>query len=277
MLELPEIETLRRELDREVMGKRVKTVEVPGRTAVTRIPKKQFISRLEGVKLTSGSRKGVLLVQKLDSGELMVIDLRKGGQLRRATAKEPVVKGTQVVITFTQGGQLRMLDDTGGLDVWVTTPDELPVDVPELAHIGLDPLDDPTAWTTFGRLLLERATKLKAILTDPTAVAGIGAVYSDEILHGAGLRHDRISNELSSQEMRRLYRALVETLHEAAKHRGSTLSDGLYTDLAGKPGGFQDELKVYERDGQACKRCRSVVTKAKFAGKPVYFCPDCQV
>ena len=98
-----------------------------------------------------------------------------------------------------------------------------------------------------------------------------------KVLHGAGLRHDRQSDELTSQEMRRLYRALVETLHEAAKHRGSTLADGLYTDLAGKPGGYQAELKVYERDGQACKRCRSVVTKAKFAGKPVYFCPDCQV
>ena len=277
MLELPEIETLRREIDREVVGKRVKTVEVPGRTAVTRIPKKQFISRLEGVKITSGSRKGVLLVQKLDSGELLVIDLRAGGQLRRATAKEPVAKGTQIVITFTQGGQLRMLDDKGGLDVWVTTADEIVNDVPELDHLGLDPLDEPISWTVFGQLLLKRRGKLKTILTDPTAVAGIGAVYSDEILHGAGLRYDRVSDELSSQEMRRLYRALVETLHEAAKHRGSTLADGAYADLAGKPGGFQGELKVYERDGQACKRCRSVVAKAKFSGKPVYFCPDCQV
>ena len=278
MLELPEIETLRRELDREVMGKRIKTVEVPGKSAVSRLPKKQFISRLEGVKLTSGGRRGVLLVQKLDSAELMVIDLRQGGQLRRATAKEPVTKDTQVVITFTQGGQLRMLDkDKGGLDVWVTTPEELLVEVPELNELGLDPLDEPISWTTFGHLLLERRAKLKTILTDPSAVAGIGAVYSDEILHGAGLRHDRVSDGLSSQEMRRLYRALVETLHEAAKHRGSTLADGAYADLSGKPGGFQSELKVFERDGQACKRCRGVVAKAKFAGKPVYFCPDCQV
>ena len=277
MLELPEIETLRRELDREVIGKRIKTVEVPGKTAVTRIPKKAYISRLEGVKLTSGSRRGLLLVQKLDSGELLVIDLRAGGQLRRATHKDPVAKNTQVIITFTQGGQLRMLDDTGEFDTWVTTADELPVEVPELTNLGLDPLDEPISWTTFGQLLLQRRAKLKAILTDPTAVAGVGAVYSDEILHGAGLRHDRQSDELSSQEMRRLYRALVETLHEAAKHRGSTLADGLYADLSGKPGGYQIELKVYERDGQACKRCRSVVTKAKFAGKPVFFCPDCQV
>ena len=157
--------------------------------------------------------------------------------------------------------------------MWVATPEELLEQVPELTSLGLDPVDEPISWTTFGRLLLERATKLKLILTDPTAVAGIGPVYSDEILHGAGLRHDRESHELSSQEMRRLYRAVVETLHEAAKRRGSTLADGLYTDLSGKPGDYQVELKVYERDGQACNRCRGIVAKTKLSGKLVVLLP----
>jgi formamidopyrimidine-DNA glycosylase len=277
MPELPEVETIRRELDREVVGKRVKSVDVPGRGAVTRLPKKQFVGRLEGAKVSGGERRGLLLTQKLDTGDLLVIDLRTGGRLRRAAAKDAVEKGTQVVVTFTQGGQLRMVDGSGGLDVWVATPEELLEQVPELSSLGLDPLDEPISWTTFGRLLLERATKLKLILTDPTAVTGIGPVYSDEILHGAGLRHDRESHELSSQEMRRLYRSLVETLHEAAKRRGSTLADGLYSDLSGKPGDYQVELKVYERDGQACKRCRGVVAKTKLAGKVVYYCPECQV
>lgn len=277
MPELPEVETLRRDLDREVVGKKIKTAEVVGRAGVTRLPKKQFISRLEGTKVTGGERRGLMLTLKLDSGDLLVFDLHEGGQLLRTSAREPVVKGTRVVLTFTQGGQLRAIDAGGGLDVWVTTPDELLTDAPALAELGLDPLDEPISWTTFGQLLLRRRAKLKAILTDPTAVAGLGPVYSDEILHAAGLRHDRVSDGLSSQEMRRLYRALVETLHEAAKHRGSTLADGNYHDLAGKPGDYQGELKVYERDGLACKRCRAVVTKARVAGRTIYFCPECQV
>lgn len=277
MPELPEVETLRRDLDREVVGKRIKTVEVTGRSAVSRLPKKQLTARLEGAKVTGGERRGLLLTLKLDTGELLIIDIRKGGQLRRTTVREAVVKGTQVVITFTQGGQLRLIDDTSGMDVWVTTPEALMEEVPELGELGLDPLDEPISWTTFGRLLLRRRAKLRAILVDPTAVTGIGPVYSDEILHAAGLRHDRTSEGLSSQEMRRLYRALVETLHDAAKHRGTTLSDGRYTDLAGRLGDYQSELKVYERDGQACKRCRAVVTKAKVSGKTTYFCPACQV
>jgi formamidopyrimidine-DNA glycosylase len=275
--ELPEVETLRRDIDREVVGKKIKSVEVPGRTAVKRQPKKQFAARLEGAKVTGGARRGLLLTLKLDTGELLVLDVRNGGRLRRMSAREAVVKGTQVIITFTQGGQLRLLDGAGALDAWVTTPEELLDDAPELSELGLDPLEEPISWTTFGHLLLARRAKLKAVLTDPSAVSGIGPVYSDEILHAAGLRHDRLSDGLTSQEMRRLYRALVETLHEAAKHRGSTLADGVYGDLAGRPGDYQSELKVYERDGQACKRCRDTVTKARLGGKFIYYCPACQV
>ncbi len=278
MPELPEVETLRRDLDREVVGKKIKTVEVPGRTAVKRQPKKQFVARLEGAKVTGGARRGLLLTLKLDTGELLVLDVHDGGRLRRTSQREEIAKGTQVVITFTQGGQLRLLDGAGGLDAWVTTPEELLEEVPELAHLGLDPLEEPISWTTFGHLLLARRAKLKTVLTDPSAVSGIGPVYSDEILHAAGLRHDRLSDGLTSQEMRRLYRALVETLHEAAKHRGSTLADGVYGDLAGRPGDHQGELKVYERDGEACKRCRATVIKTRVGGgKVTYYCPACQV
>ena len=98
-----------------------------------RLPKKQFVGRLEGAKVAGGERRGLLLTQKLDTGDLLVIDLRTGGRLRRAAAKDAVEKGTQVVVTFTQGGQLRMVDGSGGLDVWVATPEELLEQVPELS------------------------------------------------------------------------------------------------------------------------------------------------
>lgn len=276
MPELPEVETLRRDLEREVSGKRVKTVDVPGRTAVTRQTKKQLASRLEGTKLGSVARRGLMLAVKLDSGELLVIDLGGTGRMRKASAREAMAKDTQVAVSFTQGGQLRLLDDGGEMDVWVATPEELLEGVPILGELGLDPFDEPISWTTFAHLLLRRRMKLRQVLGDPTAVVGIGPVYTDEILHGAGLRHERMSNELSSQEMRRLYRSLVETLHEAAKHRGTTLADGRYTDLAGKRGDHGSELQVYERDGKACYRCRGVVAKARIGGRQVYFCPSCQ-
>jgi len=277
MPELPEMETLRRDLDREVGGKRVKTVEAPGRTALKRTPKKQIVERLDGVKISGAERRGLLLTLKLDSGDLLVLDLRNGGNLRKTTPKEEVAKGTQLVLTFTQGGQLRAVDESGTMQVWVSTPDELLEEEPILTHLGLDPVVEPISWTTFGQLLVSRAQPLKAFLTDPTAVVGIGAVYSDEILWQSGLRHDRESNRLTSQEMRRLYRSVVETLHDGAKHRGTTLSADGYHDLAGKAGAFQELLQVYERAGEACNRCRGTISKVRYGKTSVFMCTDCQV
>ena len=277
MPELPEVETIRRGLEREVVGKRIKTVEVHGTRTVRRQTKKQLISRLEGVKITGVDRRGKYLVLKLDSAELLVIHLRMSGQLLRATPKDPVIKHTHVVISFTQGGQLRFVDPRTFGEVFVTVKDELTSAIPELADLGMDPLDEPISWVTFGQRLLARTTKLKQLLMDQSFIAGIGNIYSDEILWEAGLRHDRTPQTLSSMEVRRLYRAVVEVLHEAVKHRGSTLGDQQYVDLHGKPGEYQTMHQVYDREGQACRRCRAVITKAKVAGRSSYFCPACQV
>jgi len=279
MAEQPELETLRRDLDRDIGGKRIKTVEVPGSGAIPRhTNKKQFVSLLEGTKVTGVVRRDLYLVTKLDSGDALVINIQNGGQLRRQAAKEEVDKRTKVSITFTQGGQLRALDDTGNLELFVVPFDQLNEALPELAELGFDILDEPVSWTAFGeRMLRHRDVKLRTLLLNRTVIAGIGPVYADEILHSSGLRPDREVSSLSTQEIRRFYRAVVETLHEAAKHRGVTTSDGQYADLAGKPGGWTDELQVFERDGKACRRCRSVVSKVRMSGKTVYLCEDCQV
>jgi formamidopyrimidine-DNA glycosylase len=279
MAELPELETLRRDLDRDIGGKRIKTVEVPGSGVIPRhTNKKQFTSLLEGTKVASIVRRDLYLIAKLDSGDALVMDIQNGGQLRRCAAKDAVDKRTKVVITFTQGGQLRVLDDTGNVELFVTPFDQLAEALPELGDLGVDILDEPVSWTVFGeRMLRHRDVKLRALLLNRSVIAGIGPVYADEILHQSGLRPDREVSSLSTQEIRRFYRAVVETLHEAAKHRGVTTSDGQYADLAGKPGGWAAELQVFERDGKACRRCRGVVSKVRMGGKPVYLCEACQV
>ena len=118
----------------------------------------------------------------------------------------------------------------------MATPDEITAEIPELSELGVDPVETPMSWIDFGHLLRRKKMKLKAFLTDQTIMAGIGNIYTDEILFDAGLRYDRVTDTLSTQEIRRLYRALVETLHEAIKYGGSTLGDGQYVDLYGKPG-----------------------------------------
>jgi formamidopyrimidine-DNA glycosylase len=277
MAELPELETVRRELEKEAVGKRFKAPEVTGTKVARHNGKKDFQARLEGAKIKSVDRRGRHLVGNLDNGELLVLDLGDGARLEKVAPKSTPPKGTAVVFSFTQGGQIRLVDTSGTAQAFVVASDALADEVPAIASGGLDPVADAVSWTSFARVILARSTKLKALLMDPEVVAAIGPIYSDEILWEAGLRHDRISNELSSQEIRRLFRALVETLHEAVKHRGTTVDDFPFVDLYGKSGDYQEELKVYGREGEPCRRCRAPIAKARFANRPLYFCEACQV
>jgi formamidopyrimidine-DNA glycosylase len=278
MPELPEVEVVRRDLDREIVGKRIKGVEVDAMRSVRRHHnRKQFITRLEGKKILGVERRGKYLLARLEGGDVLVIHLGMSGQLLRAkSARETRPKHTHVVITFTQGGQLRFVDPRTFGEMFVTESDALNK-VSELNHLGLDPLETAMSWEHFGQLISQRHAKLKPLLMDQKFLAGIGNVYSDEILWGAGLRWDRMSDSLSSQEIRRLYRSMVETLQDAVKYRGSSLADEQYVDLFGRPGDFQLHHNVYARDGEYCRRCRHLIRRERYGGRSTFYCEACQV
>lgn len=280
MPELPEVETIRRDLEKEIVSKRIKSVEVTGKRSVRRHDKPaDFVSRLEGRKVQSVKRCGKYLLVGLDvDGDVLVVHLGMSGQLLRVkSAKDPVVKHTHVVITFTQAGQIRFVDPRTFGEMFVTRADDIEKAVPELAHLGFDPVDEVMSWARFGALLAQRHTQLKTLLMDQKFVAGIGNIYSDEILFAAGLRYDRMSDSLSAQEVRRLYRGMVETLSEAIKHRGSSLADEQYRDLFGETGDFQGQHQVYDREGEACRRCRHPIVRMKVNGRSSFMCETCQV
>jgi formamidopyrimidine-DNA glycosylase len=273
MRELPEIEVLRRDLEREIVSKKVKSVEAKSMTALGRYNnRKAFTSQLEGAKVVSVTRRGLHLLIGLDEDRVLVVALGDGGLIRKTGGKEPGLEAPEITIAFTQHGGFQFGDESGTGEMFVSATDALSTALPALDKLGVDPVDEPMAWTTFAELVLRRATKMKTLLTDPTVLAGIGDVYADEILFHAGLRHDRVSNTLSSQEVRRLYRAVVETLHEAVKYRGTTLPTLPFSDLTGKPGDFQEHLAVYGRDGQLSPRSRAPIQKVKFEGRWTYFC-----
>jgi len=278
MPELPEVETIRRELEKDVVGRKIKSVETVGRKSIKRQTPAEFKKGLEGVKITGVSRRGKYLLVALDSGQVLIIHLGMSGQLRRAVPKDAVAKHTHVTITFTQGGQLRFTDPRTFGEMFLATPDEIGSQIEELSTLGVDPVEAPMSWVDFGHLLRSRNTTLKTFLTDQSMIAGIGNIYADEILFDSGLRYDRETGSLTTQEIRRLYRSVVEILHEAIKYGGSTLSDGQYVDLFGKPGDFQSHHQVYDREKQPCRRCRrNDIVKVKVSGRSTYYCEVCQV
>lgn len=281
MIALPEIETIRRDLDRELSGLRIKSVEVMAAGYAKRSGGvKKFVGRLEKMKITSVRRRGLFLIIGLDSEDVVVAHLGSGGQLRRHANRDEVEPNTMVSITFTKSGQLRLVDGTGDAELFLVNAEKLVEEVPELDGLGIDPLDQPVPWRMFGQMLLAQDAKLKAVLTDDRVVVGLGELYSDEILFAAGLRYDRLPNSLGPQEVRRLHRAMVETLHDAAKHRGATLEDGLYVDVHGEPGGYEDYLNVFKQAGQKgrpCPRCHRPIQKYRFRRRWTYYCEQCQI
>ncbi len=299
MPELPEVETLRLDLAKEVVGRKIKAVSVANGRSVRRHPSaKHFRALLEGHSIKSVGRLGKYLLVALDNGSTLVVHLGMSGQLLRVkSAKEPKPKHTHVVITFTQGGELRYVDPRtfGEMFVSLGATGEKPASsssvngappaatvpirqaVPELSHLGFDPVEDVMSWERFALMLRSRHGAIKALLMDQQFAAGIGNLYSDEILFASGLRYDRLSDSLSATEARRLYRAMVETLAEAIKHRGSSLADEQYRDLFGEIGDYQGQHQVYDREGQPCRRCRNPIVRVRTGGRSTFYCEHCQV
>ncbi|WP_419917796.1 Fpg/Nei family DNA glycosylase [Candidatus Poriferisocius sp.] len=281
MIALPEIETIRRDLDRELSGLRVKSVKVmDDRSMRQSVGARTFADRLDRAKFTGVSRRGLYLIMGLEGEDVVVAHLGRGGRLRRHANKDEIEPDTMVVITFTMKGQLRLVDSTGEAELFLASAENLVEEVPELDGLGIDPLNQPVAWKVFGEMLLAQKAKLKAVLTDDRVVVGLGEVYSDEILFSAGLRYDRLTTSLGPQEVRRLHRAMVETLHDAAKHRGSTLEDGLYVDVHGQPGGYGEHLNVFKqagRNGRPCPRCHRAIQKYRFRRRWTFYCEQCQI
>jgi formamidopyrimidine-DNA glycosylase len=279
-VELPEVEVMRRDLEKDVVGRKVTETDVrPSKNAMRVIrrhgKRKEFSDRLLGRKFTKAERRGKYVLLHMDNGDVLVTHFGMSGQFVRGNKRVPLPPHTHVVITFQQGGDLRFVDPRTFGELFVSTADELGK-VKELQHIAIDPLDHVFTWNAFGAALAQRATKMKQLLMDQKFVSGLGNIYSDEVLFAAGLRYDRMSDSLSSQEVRRLYRAMQEVLQEAIRFRGTTLDDEAYVDLFGKPGEFQGELKVYGRAGLPCRRCRTPIQAVKISGRNSYFCPQCQ-
>jgi formamidopyrimidine-DNA glycosylase len=271
-LELPEIETLRRDLERETAGKRIKSAEAlvakpfPGLRN-----RKDFGKNLVGAKVVNAERRGLQLLLRLDNDHTVVIELGELGRLERAASKDKPADDIAGIITFTQGGDLRFADTKAASSLQVLDNDAYDEQAAG-EELGLDLLETPLSWVDFGRMLLTHQVPLKLLLTDPSVFIGIGDIYSNEILFDAGLRHDRVASELSTQEIRRLYRSVVGILHDAIKYRGTSLEDRPFADLTGTPGDYAEHLAVYGKAGELSPRSREPIKKTSFKNQVVFYC-----
>lgn len=279
MPELPEVETVRRGLEQRFIGRLIERVEVGRERTVRRTSRLAVIDGLTGVTALAAQRRGKYLICPLDSGDALMIHLRMSGRVLIEPAATPRPAHTHVVLHLAgaEREELRFVDPRTFGEVVVYAPDNAAVEMPELGRLGVDPITDGLSRAQLAGIVRSRSRQLKALLLDQGVIAGIGNIYADEIMHAARLRHDRLSNSLSSIEITRLHRAMLETLHAAIEAGGSTLRDTQYVDISGAGGWFQVSHRVYDREGQPCVTCRrAIIRKVVAAGRSTSFCPRCQ-
>ncbi len=277
MPELPEVETVRRGLQRSAVGRHVDRVEVGRERTVRRTSRRAVIDGLTDTTITGANRRGKYLLLPLDSGDEVMIHLRMSGQVLIASGRSPRPLHTHVVMHLDDGNELWFVDPRTFGEVVVFDPTNVEVEVPELARLGPDPISEGLSLRQLRSVLRSRHRLLKPLLLDQHAIAGIGNIYADEILHAARLRPDRMSDELSTVSERRLHGAIHEILAGAIAAGGSTLGDAQYVDLLGAGGSYQDVHAVYGRAGERCRTCNvGWIRHTVSAQRSTHFCPRCQ-
>jgi formamidopyrimidine-DNA glycosylase len=294
--ELPEVETVRRDLQAELTGRWITAASPTGVRTFRRYPDvSDVVGRTVGRRLVTVDRRGKYLALRLDSGDAIVVHLRMSGQLLVVAPPAPLVRHTHAVFAFSaalesaalesaaapvqpehpnrigEAVELRFVDPRTFGEVFVTTGD-----LPELAELGVEPLDPDLDPAGLHRLVRPRHVGLKALLLDQRVVVGIGNIYADEILWRARIRPTRTGDTLTKPQAARLHDSIVTTLGEAIAHRGSSLADEQYRDLYGAVGDYQRFHNAHGREGQPCPRCGSAIRRVRVAGRSTYFCPRCQ-
>jgi formamidopyrimidine-DNA glycosylase len=271
--ELPEVETVARDLRTAIVGRRVVSVDVL-HGGVIRFPLPEALAAgLAGARFESVDRIGKFILCPLDSGDELVVHLGMTGHLLVSDPHTAVVKHTHIRALLDDGRELRYDDARRFGRVLLGTRDTLRA-ARVLPPLGVDPL---TADFTAAHLdsVLRRTTRmLKAALLDQGGVAGLGNIYVDEVCHLAGVRPTRRCHRLSRAERRAIHDAIPVILHKAIANRGSSIDD--YRDVWNAQGSMQEKLQVYGRGGQPCLRCGTVLARTVIGGRTTVYCPGCQ-
>ncbi|MGI9053746.1 MAG: bifunctional DNA-formamidopyrimidine glycosylase/DNA-(apurinic or apyrimidinic site) lyase [Ilumatobacteraceae bacterium] len=277
MPELPEVETVRRGLALRVVGRKITRVEIGRLRTVRRTSAQQVIDGLTGATFLAATRRGKYLLCPLDTGDTVMFHLRMTGQLLLADVDAHRPPHTHVALTLEPAEQLLFVDPRTFGEVVVFDPDDVDVELPELARLGVDPLADGLDVPTLRSLLAGRRTGLKALLLDQHVIAGVGNIYADEILHAARLHPARSAASLRRPEIIRLHDQLHRVLLAAVGAGGSTLGDNQYVDLMGSGGSYQDDHLVYGRAGERCRTCgRGTIRRIVINSRSTHYCNWCQ-
>ncbi len=273
MPELPEVETVARDLRDAVVGRRVVRVEVRHPGVIRFPPPEAFAAGLTGARFDAVDRIGKFILCPLDTGDELVVHLGMTGHLLVCSPAEALAAHTHVRALLDDGRELRYDDARRFGRLLLGSRDALRA-ARVLPALGVDPLTAEFTPAHLDRVLRHTTRMLKAALLDQGGVAGLGNIYVDEVCFLAGVRPTRRCHRLTRRERQAIYEAIPVILHTAIAARGSSIDD--YRDVWNARGSMQELLQVYGRGGQPCFRCGTVLARTVVGGRTTVYCPRCQ-
>jgi formamidopyrimidine-DNA glycosylase len=271
MPELPEVETIRRQIEPAIVGRAIESAEVLDERWTRPIDPREVERALVGRRIEAVERRGKYLLLRLDADRTLAMHLRMTGNLLLA---EPDAKpahlrasivlddGTRLLFTDARRFGQAVVLEGDGLDDYFAS------------RLGIEPLSAALTAEELCRLASGRRAPLKSFLLNQAGVAGIGNIYADEALHRAALHPLSPAGSMKPVDCERLREGIVATLEAGLRGGGASVDD--YRDARGERGAMQDEFLVHTREGKPCPRCGAGIRRIVVAGRSTYFCPSCQ-
>jgi formamidopyrimidine-DNA glycosylase len=267
--ELPEIETLKQQLQKVALGRTIQDVRILADKLRQPIPS-TIRDNILGQKISKIDREGKFLLFGLSNDKTLAIHLGMTGQLLATSGLSPSSHEKHLRMVFNLGDYLIKLFDIrkfGLVDVFMHKPKYI-------TSLGIDPLShDFNAEWLFG-LTRKNKTAIKNLLLNQSKISGIGNIYANDSLFEAGISPLRISSSLIQEECARLSASIQKVLRTAVSLGGASMRD--YVQLDGSKGHYQEHFLIYSKNGQACPRCKQTILKYKANGRSSFFCQNCQ-
>jgi formamidopyrimidine-DNA glycosylase len=268
--ELPEVETIKRDIEKNLIGHKIEDVWWDWAKTLKPDPE-TFKKVMVGKTFKEIARRAKLFIFHVDSTPL-VVHLKLTGRLFYRDQSDPKDSFTHAVLKLDRGkelrftdlrkfGWLRVLKDEGELD-------EL------LSEFGIEPFTPGFTLEKFTSIIQSKGIKIKPLIMDQHSIAGVGNIYSDESLWCAQIHPETPAKSLNQEKIEKLYTCIQKVLKEGIADRGTSVDD--YLDLFGQPGKHEQNLQVFRKNGKPCPRCGTIIRKIRVGGRGTHFCPHCQ-
>ena len=310
MPELPEVQTVVSQLQKEIPGlsirdvwsdwpKILQVVSHDNHLKIKKAAKKPAVKKLNalfqafkddvsGKKIQKIERKAKNILIYLSDNRLLLIHQKMTGHFligRWDVAKDKVLAKTEGalqekvnsfihLIFYLSDGRMLALSDMRKFAKVIVGPVGKILNLPEVAKLGPDPLDKSFKVSEFKSLISREKRKIKQVLMDQEIISGIGNIYSDEILWQVGVHPATPASMISDEKIRLMYNIMKKILRFAIKAGGDSMSD--FRNIYGEAGKFQNHHQVYRREGEKCSRCLTAIKRLKIGGRSAHFCPKCQ-